>query len=94
MNFGCNLNEVFPNVHEDIVKIGHDLFPIGFDIFGGNQIYQVQELISEIIDVLGIASARAQSLKVPITSGDKLRSQSEQTVRIFIMIFKLSFKNK
>ena len=85
MNFSYNLNEVFPNVHEDIVKIGYDLVPTGSSLFDGNPIHQIQHLVSDIIDTLGIASARAQSLKAPITSGDKLRSQSEHTVSFKIL---------
>lgn len=84
MNFPYNLNEVFPNVLEDIVKIGYDLVPSGLSIFDGNPIPQIQQLVSDVIDTLGVASARAQSLKAPITSGDKLRSQSDHIVSCLI----------
>ena len=44
----------------------------------------LQQRISEILDAMGNASARAQSLRGPITSGDKLRAQSEHIVYLLV----------
>jgi hypothetical protein len=44
----------------------------------------LKQRISEILDVMGDASANAQGLKGPITSGDKLRAQSEQVVYLLV----------
>ncbi len=44
----------------------------------------LQQRISEILDAMGAASAKAQGLKGPITSGDKLRTQSEHIVYLLV----------
>ena len=44
----------------------------------------LQQRISEILDAMGAASAKAQGLKGPITSGDKLRMQSEHIVYLLV----------
>ncbi len=44
----------------------------------------LQQRISEILDAMGAASAKAQGLKGPITSGDKLRMQSEHVVYLLV----------
>jgi len=81
MNFPYNLSEVFPVAQREVVKIGHDLLPHGTSAFGGGKsFYLLQQRVSEILDTVGAASAQAQGLKTPITSGDKLRTHGEHMV--------------
>lgn len=87
MNFPYNLNEILPLGQRDVVKIGHDLLPVGSSSsgsVGGKTFFVLQQRISEILDAMGAASAKAQSLKGPITSGDKLRMQSEHVVYLLV----------
>jgi len=68
-----------------ILKIGHDLMPIGGPIFSGPKSTQtLQYRVSEILDTIGLASAKAQGLRQPITSGMKLRMQTEHWVYLLI----------
>lgn len=83
MNFSYNLSDVFPPGQRDVVKIGHDLLPHGSSAFaGGKPFYLLQQRVSEILDAMGAASAQAQGLKTPITSGDKLRTHGEHIVSV------------
>lgn len=85
MNFSYNLSEVLPLGQKDVVKIGHDLLPVGSSACnGGKNFYLLQQRVSEILDCMGAASAKAQGLKAPITSGDKLRTQSEHMVYLLV----------
>ena len=90
MNFNFSLNETFPNAglmegsgnSYTVVKMGSDLLPIGYN-GGSSHIRSMQEIqtrVSTILDVMGQASACAQDLRQPITSGAKLRMQDEHTV--------------
>ena len=85
MNFNFNLCETFPGSTRTILKIGHDLLPEGFSTLnGGRNFHLMQQRISDILDAMGQASARAQSLKAPITSGSRLRMHSEHTVYLLL----------
>jgi len=84
MEFSFNLNETFPGTSH-ILKIGHDLLPSDYNMsFNGRNFHLLQQRVSEILDTMGEASARAQGLKAPITSGSRLRMQSEHVVYILI----------
>ena len=85
-----NLSEILPdgcfplgNSLLSIVKIESDLLPVGFQ--GHLRLMQtVQQRISDILDLMGAASAKAQELKQPITSGAKLRMQDEHCVYLLV----------
>ena len=84
MEFSYNLNETFPGTSH-ILKIGHDLLPSDYNMsFNGRNFHLLQQRVSDILDTMGEASARAQGLKAPITSGSRLRMQSEHVVYILI----------
>ena len=83
MNFQFSVNETFPGTH-CILKIGHDLLPEEFNTFNSRNLHQVQQRVDEILDRMGQASAKAQDLKAPITSGSKLRMQSEHSVYLLL----------
>ena len=60
----------------DLVKVGSDLLPVGSaETCGIKTMHTVQQRVSDIMDVMGQASAAAQDLRQPITSGSKLRMQ-------------------
>ena len=84
MDFGFNLNETFPGTSH-ILKISHDLLPSDYNMsFNGRNFHLLQQRVSDILDAMGEASARAQGLKAPITSGSRLRMQSEHVVYILL----------
>jgi alpha-tubulin N-acetyltransferase 1 len=45
---------------------------------------RVQQRVSEILDAMGNASAKAQGLKGAITTADKLRAHSEHVVYLLL----------
>jgi len=68
-----------------IVKLGSGLLPLGGHTFvGPKSIYTVQTRVSEILDIIGLASASAQGLRQPITSGMKLRMHNDHYVYLLI----------
>lgn len=79
VDFNFNLNDIFPS---DITAIRSDLLPAGYS--GSQNTMMVTQKVSAILDVMGEASARAQHLKQPITSGAKLRLAEEQTAYLLI----------
>ena len=91
MNFNFDLNQVLaPNGvistssgGQSIVKVGSDLLPFGFS---GHlkAMQEVQHRVSDVLDVMGQASAHAQDLRQPITSGAKLRMQDEHVVYLLV----------
>jgi len=70
MEFGFNLNEIFKN---SITKINNNLLPSNFSGDRRNAM-RCASLIADVIDTMGIASAKAQSLQHPITSAEKMRN--------------------
>ena len=64
--------------------MGSDLLPVGGPNLGIKAMYTVQQRVSDILDVMGEASAIAQELRQPITSGAKLRMQDEHVVYLLI----------
>jgi len=83
MDFNFSINETFPG-KKTIIKIGHDLLPEDCNTFNGRNFHLLQQRVNEILDSMGNASARAQSLKASITSGSRLRMQSEHFCYILI----------
>jgi len=83
MNFNFSLNETFPGSH-NVLKIGHDLLPENCHSFTGRNFHILQQRVNDILDTMGNASARAQGLKASITSGSRLRTQSEHVAFILI----------
>lgn len=90
MEFQYNLSELFfkskskndnkSEVHVEVIN--KMLLPKSF-IGDQNDAWKCFTCISQIIDALGSASAQAQSLNKPITSGNKLRD-SEHTIYLLI----------
>ena len=70
MDFNFSINETFPG-KKTIIKIGHDLLPEDCNTFNGRNFHLLQQRVNEILDSMGNASARAQSLKASITSGSR-----------------------
>ena len=64
--------------------MGSDLLPEGGSNLGIKTIHAVQQRVSDILDAMGQASAVAQELRQPITSGAKLRMQDEHVVYLLI----------
>ena len=83
MNFNFSLNETFPGSH-NILKIGHDLLPENCHSFTGRNFHILQQRVNDILDAMGNASARAQGLKASITSGSRLRTQSEHIAYLLL----------
>lgn len=99
MDFPFSLNETFPSTnysglhnghngshiaYGDIIKVRSDLLPEGGTNLGIKTMHIVQERVSDIMDSMGQASALAQDLRQPITSGAKLRMQDEHTVYLLV----------
>ena len=84
MDFNFSVNETFPGTH-NIIKINHDLLPEDFSsAFNGRNFHILQQRVNDILDDMGNASARAQNLKASITSGSRLRMQSEHQVYLLL----------
>ena len=84
MNFNFSLNETFAGSHS-VVKLGHDLLPDDYNAFSnGKNLHIIQTRVSDILDSMGLASCRAQGLKAPITSGARLRMQSEHIAYLLL----------
>jgi len=99
MNFSFSLNDTFPPTncnglpnrlngstiaYGDIIKVGSDLLPEAGANLGIKTMHSVQQRVSDILDAMGQASAVAQELRQPITSGAKLRMQDEHVVYLLI----------
>ena len=84
MEFTFSLNTIFPSELGDIVKVGQDLVPVGSTSVVRNMFYHVRQRVGEIIDVMGEASATAQNLRGPITSGNKLKSHGDHIVYLLV----------
>ena len=67
-----------------ISKVGSDLLPEAGANLGIKTMHSVQQRVSDILDAMGQASAVAQELRQPITSGAKLRMQDEHVVYLLI----------
>ncbi|XP_049812052.1 alpha-tubulin N-acetyltransferase 1-like isoform X1 [Schistocerca nitens] len=79
MEFPFSVNEILPN---QITKIRSSLLPEGFvgDRRGSQNCV---DKVSEILDEMGKASAKAQGLQRAVTSGEKMRNV-DYTVYIFV----------
>ncbi|XP_050435796.1 alpha-tubulin N-acetyltransferase 1-like [Adelges cooleyi] len=71
MEFKFNIDDL---VQEPILKIDYSLTPVGYDNDAN-----LQKRVAMIIDEMGKASARAQDLKIPITTAGKL-TKSDHTI--------------
>lgn len=70
MEFRFNTNQLFKS---PIVKVSNNLLPSGFS--GDRRIaLDATSKVSEIINELGEASAKAQGLTKPVTTAQKLRN--------------------
>jgi len=83
VEFNFNISSLFP---EEISVITNDLIPSGYS--GDDNYALIKKKVCTILDVMGEASAQAQSLKNPITSGSKMLSSDSQTV--FMLVDKLA----
>jgi len=79
VEFNFSINDLFPY---DICGVGSDLVPQGYS--GHRNYALVQQQVGLILDVMGEASAAAQGLKQPITSGQKSRQSEGQTAYILV----------
>ena len=58
--------------------------PDGGANYGIKAMHTIQQRVSDIMDVMGQASAQAQDLRQPITSGAKLRMRDEHVVYLLL----------
>lgn len=79
VEFNFSINDLFPY---EISAVGSDLVPQGYS--GHRNYALVQQQVGLILDVMGEASAAAQGLKQPITSGQKSRQSEGQTAYILV----------
>ena len=87
-----DLASVFPAAasleHEPgVVRIGSDMLPRGLpkqSVPSPRHLAAMQQAVSGVLDIMGEKSAVAQGLKVPITSGEKVRIHSEHSVYLLI----------
>jgi len=75
-----------PSTAFSVVKVNSDLLPVGYSQVGSVGMVSglLQSRVSTVLDAMGQASALAQDLRAPITSGSKLRMQDEHTVYFLI----------
>ncbi|CAH1968297.1 unnamed protein product [Acanthoscelides obtectus] len=79
MEFKFSVNELFKN---PIVEINHNLIPPGFS--GDRRaLWDSVNKVSEVINAMGEASAKAQGLSKPITTADRLRNSEH---RLYILL--------
>ena len=79
VEFHFSVNDVFTS---EISAVRSDLVPAGYR--GSLNGMSVQQRVSAVLDVMGEASAKAQGLKQPITSGSKMRLSEDQTAYILV----------
>jgi len=81
VDFNFNINLIFP---QEIGCVRNDLIPSGGTQVGNGNAATIRRQVATVLDVLGEASARAQGLKNPITSGSKMLSTEGQTAYILV----------
>jgi len=79
VEFNFNISSIFS---EEISIIGKDLIPSGYK--GDTNFVFLKQKMVTILDVMGEASAQAQGLKNPITSGSKMMATEGQTVYMLV----------
>jgi len=79
VEFNFNINSIFP---EEISIITTDLIPTGYN--GDSNYALLKKKVCTILDVMGEASAGAQNLKNPITSGSKMMTAEGHTVYLLV----------
>jgi len=75
VEFNFHLKDIFKN---EINKITSN------DLKAGSDQLVITNRIGEVINALGVLSAYAQNLKLPITSLEKLQKTSDQTIYILV----------
>nr|CAI5836717.1 unnamed protein product [Callosobruchus analis] len=79
MEFKFNVNELFK---QPIVELNQNLIPPGFS--GDRRaLWDTVNKVSEVINAMGEASARAQGLSKPITTADRLRNSEH---RLYLLV--------
>lgn len=71
MEFGFNLNEIFKS--NTITKVNYTLLPEGFS-GDRRKALHVASQVADVVDSMGLASAKAQDLHHPITSAEKMKN--------------------
>lgn len=79
MEFTFDVNEVLP---QEITRIEHNLIPPGFS-GDRRKLWDVQSKLSDVVNVIGEASAAAQGLTKPITTADRLKN-SEHSLYLLV----------
>jgi len=79
VEFNFNISAIFP---EEISIISNDLIPTGYN--GDSNYALLKRQVCSVLDVMGEASAQAQSLKNPITSGSKMMTADGHTVYLLV----------
>uniref|UniRef100_A0A0A9WA29 Alpha-tubulin N-acetyltransferase n=2 Tax=Lygus hesperus TaxID=30085 RepID=A0A0A9WA29_LYGHE len=80
MNFKYPLRTIFK---QDITKVTNTLLPEDFTTADKSTLRIASDVVINILDEMGIASAKAQDLQKPITSWEKLRN-SDHMVYILV----------
>ena len=80
VDFNFNINTIFQH---EINLVRNDLVPAGCQIGNGNAAL-LRRQVATVLDVMGEASARAQGLKNPITSGTKMQNTESQIAYILV----------
>jgi len=81
VDFNFNINSIFP---QEINSVRNDLIPAGGLQAGNGNAAITRRQVATVLDVMGEASARAQGLKNPITSGSKMLNAEDQTAYILV----------
>merc|ERR1712079_16295 len=81
VDFNFNINSIFP---QEINSVRNDLIPGGGSQAGTGHAAITRRQVATVLDVMGEASARAQGLKNPITSGSKMLNAEDQTAYILV----------
>jgi len=80
VDFNFDVNAI---LQHEINLVRNDLVPASCQIGNGNAA-ALRRQVATVLDVMGEASARAQGLKNPITSGDKMLHTDGQTAYILV----------
>jgi len=80
VEFNFNVSSIF---QQEINLVKNDLIPSGCQLAHGNAAIARRQ-VTAVLDAIGEASARAQGLKNPITSGSKMATAEGQTAYILV----------
>jgi len=79
VDFNFSINSIFP---QEITAVRQNLIPVGYS--GETSHGVLRHQVATVLDVMGEASAKAQGLKNPITSGSKMLNVENQTVYLLV----------